>query len=147
RRDLVKAKEAAEASARATSAFLATMSHEIRTPLNAVIGMAGLLADEELTDEQREFAEIIHTSGDHLLALINDILDYSKLEAGRLQLENLAFGVSNVLEEVLDMVAGKARDKGLELAHEVAPDVPRFVIGDAGRVRQVLVNYLGNAIK
>jgi DNA-binding response OmpR family regulator len=136
-----------ELATQAKSRFLATMSHEIRTPLNAIIGMAGLLEGTPLSDEQREFAAIIRNSGDHLLTVIGDILDFSSLESGKLPLENRPFHVAGVVEEALDLVTGGAREKDLELTYELAPDVPHTLLGDAGRVRQLLVNFLSNAVK
>ncbi|HRI51099.1 MAG TPA: response regulator, partial [Pseudomonadota bacterium] len=139
-------RELADAAA-AKGRFLATMSHEIRTPLNAVLGIAGLLADTPLSDEQKEFVSIIRVSGAHLLTIINDILDFSKIESGTLPIEQVPYSVENVLEETLDMVAPRAREKNLELAYELWPEVPSTVVGDPGRVRQILLNFLSNSVK
>jgi len=146
-RALAEKKEAAEQATRAKSEFLANMSHEIRTPMNGVIGMAGLLFTTRLDDEQREYAETIRNSAEALLKIINDILDYSKIEAGKLELEQIDFDLPVMVGEVADLLAFRAHEKHLELTCLVMPEVPRRVLGDPGRLRQVLLNLGGNAIK
>ncbi len=144
---LAEARDRAESAARAKSSFLAAMSHEIRTPMNGVVGMTSLMMETALDSDQQVYMDGIRSSGQALLTIINDILDFSKMEAGKVELENIDFDLQTVVEESVELVAGSAKAKGLDISLNVGDQVPLTALGDPGRLRQILLNLLSNAVK